>query len=76
MTTVDNHFPAESVSARPSVVVGASERLGDDHHLDESRYRSARDYPLDDFSYLELAEVEQNAHNAAYYDAAEALDMR
>ena len=76
MTTINNHFPSVSVPTRPSVVVGASERLGEDHHLDEGRYRSARDYPLDDFAYLEIAEVEQNAHNAAYYDAAEALDMR
>ena len=76
MTTINNHFPSVNMPPQLSVVVGATEQLGDDHHLDEGRYRSARDYPLDDFAYLEIAEVEQNAHNAAYYDAAEALDMR
>ena len=76
MTTTDKHFPNVNVPLQPSVVFGATERLGDNHHLDEGRYRSGRDYPLDDFAYLEIAEVEENAHNAAYYDAAEALDMR
>ena len=76
MTTIDNHLPSVKASPQMSVVVGAWDRFGEDHHLDEGRYRSARDYPLDDFAYLEIAEVEENAHNAAYYDAAEALDMK
>ena len=76
MTTTEKHFPNVNVPFQSSVVFGATKRLEDDHHLDEGRYRSGRDYPLDDFAYLEIAEVEENAHNAAYYDAAEALDMR
>ena len=39
-------------------------------------YRSARDYPLRNFAYLEFAEVEEHAHNPACYDAAEALDLK
>ena len=76
MTTPDNHFPSVKAPPQPSVVARARDGVAKDHHLDEGRYRSARDYPPDDFAYLEIAEVEENAHNAAYYDAAEALDMQ
>lgn len=47
----------------------------EDQDRNDGRYRSARDYPLTIYSYLEYAEVEDNARNAANYDAAEALDL-
>ncbi len=76
MYIVDNHFPARKASPpNLSVVPSAQLFLEVDPHHDEDKYHSAYDYPVGMFSYLDYAEVEKNAHNAANYDAAEALDL-
>ncbi|MEO8102176.1 MAG: hypothetical protein ABI790_06605 [Betaproteobacteria bacterium] len=75
MYIVDNHFPSrKSPPHQLSIVPSAQEFLEVDSHRDEGRYRSAQDYPIGVFSYLDYAEVEKSAHDAANYDAAEALD--
>lgn len=70
--------PVPSVKALPhelSIVPSAQQFLEVDPHHDKGKYRSGQDYPIGVFSYLDYAEVEKNAHNAANYDAAEALDL-
>lgn len=72
MYIVDNYPSRKLPSPRlPSV----AEQSVDDLDRDDGKYRSARDYPLSAYAYLDYAEVENIAHNAANYDAAEALDM-
>ena len=75
MYIVDNHPSRKLPSPRPSMVPSAPEQPLADQDRDDGMYRSARDYPLSAYAYLDYAEVEDNAHNAANYDAAEALDM-
>lgn len=76
MYIVDNHFPTRKApSPNLSIVPSAPEYMVEDQDHDEGKYRAARDYPIGLFSYLDYADVEKNAHNAANYDAAEALDM-
>ena len=75
MYIVDNHSSRKVPSPKLFSVPRLPEQSVEDQDRDDGKYRSARDYPLNDFSYLEYAEVENNAHNAANYDAAEALDM-
>ncbi len=72
MHTVNNHSSRQVPSPK---LFSVPEQSTEDQDRDDGKYRSARDYPLNDFAYLEYAEVENNAHNAANYDAAEALDM-
>ena len=76
MHIVDNHFPPRKAPApNLSIVPSAQTNMGEDQNHDEGKYRSARDYPVGVYSYLDCAEVEKIAHNAANYDAAEALDL-
>ena len=75
MYTVDNHPSRKLPSPRLSIVPSVSEQSAEDQDRDDGMYRSARDYPLGAYAYLDYAEVEDNAHNASHYDAAEALDM-
>ncbi len=72
---VDNHFLRKAASPKPFSVPSVPDQSAEDQDRDDGKYRSARDCPLGAYSYLEYAEVENNAHNAANYDAAEALDM-
>ena len=77
MHRAGQHFPARKApSPNLSAVLRAPEFSGGEQDHGEGRYRGARDYPMDTYAYLEYAEVESNAHNAAYYDAAEALDLK
>ena len=75
MTTLNKHFPSSRDLPHPGITARAAARSAEDADHETGMYRSARDYPLHDFAYLEFAEVEENAHNAANYDAAEVLDM-
>ena len=75
MYIVDNHRLRKAASPKPFRVPSVPDQSAEDQDRDDGKYRSARDYPLGAYSYLEYAEVENNAHNAANYDAAEALDM-
>ena len=75
MYIVDNHPSRKAPSRKPFCVSNVPEQSVEDQDRDDGKYRSARDYPLNAYSYLDYAEVENNAHNAANYDAAEALDM-
>ena len=75
MYIVDNHPPRKALSPKLFTVHSVPEQSAEDQDRDDGKYRSARDYPLGVYSYLDYAEVENNAHNAANYDAAEALDM-
>lgn len=75
MYTVDNHPSRKLPSPRLSIVPSVPEQSAEDKDRDDGMYRSARDYPLGAYAYLGYAEVEDNAHNASHYDAAEALDM-
>ncbi len=75
MYIVDNNLLRKAASPKLSSVPSLPDQSAEDQDRDDGKYRSARDYPLGVYSYLEYAEVENNAHNAANYDAAEALDM-
>ena len=75
MYIIDNHPLLKAPSPKNFTIPGAREQSAEDQDRDDGKYRSARDYPLNTYAYLEYAEVENNAHNAANYDAAEALDM-
>ena len=75
MYIVDNHSPPKVPSSGLFIVPRVPAQSVEDEDRDDGKYRSARDYPLHVYSYLDYAEVENNAHNAANYDAAEALDM-
>ena len=75
MYIVDNHPSRKAPAPKLFIVPRVLEQSVEDQDRDDGKYRSARDYPLNVYSYLEYAEVENNAHNAANYDAAEALDM-
>ncbi len=75
MYIVDNHPSRKAPSLKLFSVPSAPEQSEEDQDRDDGKYRSARDYPLGVYSYLDYAEVENNAHNAANYDAAEVLDM-
>ena len=75
MYSVDNRSSRKLPSPKLFIVPRMPEPSVEDQDRDDGKYRSARDYPLNFYSYLEYAEVEDNAHNAANYDAAEALDM-
>ncbi len=76
MYIVDKHFPPRKAATPTlSIVPSAQKYMGEDQNHDEGKYRIARDYPVGVYSYLDYAEVEENAHNAANYDAAEALDL-
>ena len=76
MTNADHHFTPTMTPYVPGIVAAATGHYADDPEEVEGVYRSVRDDHLDVFSSVEIAEVEENAHNAAYYDAAEALDMK
>ena len=75
MYIVDNHFLRKAASPKLPSVPSVPDQSAEDQDRDDGKYRSARDYPIGAYSYLDYAEVENNAHNAANYDAAEALDM-
>ena len=75
MYIVDFHPSRKAAWPKPFSVRGMPDQSAEDQDRDDGKYRSARDYPLNAYSYLDYAEVENNAHNAANYDAAEALDM-
>ena len=75
MYIVDNPRSQKAPSPKLFIVPNVPEQSLEDQDRDDGKYRSARDYPLNVYSYLDYAEVENNAHNAANYDAAEALDM-
>jgi hypothetical protein len=75
MYIVDFHPSRKAPAPKLFIVPSALEQSAEDQDRDDGKYRSARDYPLSAYSYLDYAEVENNAHNAANYDAAEALDM-
>jgi hypothetical protein len=76
MHIVNHHFRSRKTPASDlSDVPGAQKNVEEDPYHDEGRYRAARDYPVGVYSYLDYAEVENNAHNVANYDAAEALDL-
>ena len=76
MYIVDNHFRSRKAPPlKLSIVPSAPEDRREYRNHDEGRHRVSRDYPTGVYAYLEYAEVEQNAHNAANYDAAEALDL-
>ncbi len=72
---VDNHPLRKLPFPRLSIVPSAPEQPLADQDRDDGMYRGARDYPLSAYAYLDYAKVEDNAHNASNYDAAEALDM-
>lgn len=76
MYIVDNRFPSLKAPSTSLSVPDTPEHTGEDRNHDEGKYRLARDYPVGLYSYLDYAEVEENAHNVANYDAAEALDMK
>ena len=75
MYNIDNHPSRTAPAPKLFIVPSVPEQSVEDQDRDDGRYRSARDYPLNVYAYLDYAEVENNAHNAANYDAAEALDM-
>ena len=75
MASANKHFTSMKKRPHPGIVARAGARPAEDEDHETGMYRSARDYPIHDFAYLEFAEVEENAHNPAYFDAAEALDM-
>ena len=75
MVIVDNHLLRKAASPKLFSVPSVPDQSAEDQDRDDGKYRSARDYPLGVYSYLDYSEVENNAHNAANYDAAEALDM-
>ena len=75
MYSVNNRPSRKLPSPKLFIVPRMPEPSVEDQDRDDGKSRSARDYPLNFYSYLEYAEVEDNAHNAANYDAAEALDM-
>ena len=75
MYIVDMHRSRKATSPQRSTASKVPEQSVEDQDRDDGKYRSARDFPLSAYSYLDYAEVENNAHNAANYDAAEALDM-
>jgi hypothetical protein len=75
MSNAKNHLPSRTSPRDPRIAARAAERSAEDADHEAGVYRSARDFPLYNFAYLDFAEEEQNAHNAAYYDAAEELDM-
>ena len=75
MYSVDNRPSRKLPSPNRFILPRMPEPSVEDQDRDDGRYRSARDYPLNVYSYLEYAEVEDNAHNPDNYDAAEALDM-
>ncbi len=75
MYIINNHSLLKKPSPKNFTVPSAREQSPEDQDRDDGKYRSARDYPLGAYAYLEYAEVENNAHNAANYNAAEALDM-
>lgn len=76
MRIVDTHFPPRKASPpKLSIVPSAPVDRREDQNPDQGKYRVSREYSSDVYSYLEYAEVEKNAHNAANYDAAEALDL-
>ncbi|MCY7387008.1 MAG: hypothetical protein LH481_02935 [Burkholderiales bacterium] len=75
MHTVDKHPSRKVASAKLFNVHRLPDQSVEDQDRDDGKYRSARDYPLNVYAYLDYSEVENNAHNAANYNAAEALDM-
>ena len=75
MTNVNKHFPSMKGRPDPGIATRAGAWSAEDADHETGMFRSVRDYPLHNFAYLEFAEVEESAHNPAYYDAAEVLDM-
>lgn len=75
MNNLNKYFPSMRGQTDPATATRAAGWSAEDADHETGMYRSARDYPLHDFAHVEFAEVEENAHNPAYYDAAEALDM-
>ncbi len=75
MSNVNKYSPSMNRPRDAVITSRAAMHPAEDADHETGMYRSARDYPIHDFAYLEFAEVEENAHNSAYYDAAEKLDL-